>query len=182
MNLEKEMLNIILETDRLILREMNENDYDALYAVLADSCIMQHYPYTFDEVRVKEWINRNTERYRIFGFGLWVVCLKETGEMIGDCGLTMQMIGNTIKPEIGYHIRKDHQRKGYAKEAATAVRNWVFENTPFQMIYSYMKYTNNPSAQTAISWGCHQVDEFEDEINEITKVFAISREEWKSIE
>lgn len=167
-----------LITERLILREMNENDYDALYAVLADSDIMQHYPYTFDESRVRGWINRNMERYKIFGFGLWAVCLKETGEMIGDCGVTMQMIGNTIKPEIGYHIRKDHQRKGYAKEAAITVRDWTFTNTPFQMIFSYMKYTNIPSVQAALSWGCHQVDEFEDDVNKVTKVFAISREEW----
>lgn len=171
---------MLLETERLILREMNEGDYDALYAVLADSDIMQHYPYTFDEARVRGWISRNIERYRIFGFGLWAVCLKETGEMIGDCGLTMQMIGNTIKPEIGYHIRKDCQRKGYAKEAASAVRDWTFKNTPFNMIYSYMKHTNTPSAMTALSYGCHQVDEFEDDTNGITKVFAISREEWES--
>lgn len=171
---------MILETERLILREMNEGDYDALYAVLADSDIMQHYPYTFDEARVRGWISRNIERYRIFGFGLWAVCLKETGEMIGDCGLTMQMIGNSIKPEIGYHIRKDCQRRGYAREAASAVRDWTFNNTPFNMIYSYMKHTNTPSAMTALSYGCHQVDEFEDDTNGITKVFAISREEWES--
>jgi len=48
-----------IETGRLILREMNEGDYDALYAVLADSDIMRHYPYTFDEKRVREWINRD---------------------------------------------------------------------------------------------------------------------------
>ena len=167
-----------IETERLFLREMNENDYEALYAVLADSDIMQHYPYTFDETRVKGWISRNIERYQIFGFGLWAVCLKDSGEMIGDCGLTMQLIGGVIKPEIGYHIRKDHQRKGYAKEAAIAVRDWTFRNTPFNVIFSYMKYTNTPSAQTALSWGCHQVDEFEDEVNEITKVFAITRTEW----
>ena len=169
-----------LVTERLILREMNEDDYDALYAVLADSDIMQHYPYTFDETRVRGWIRKNIERYRIFGFGLWAVCLKDTGEMIGDCGLTMQMIGGTIKPEIGYHIRKDCQRKGYAKEAAIAVRDWTFTNTPFQIIYSYMKYTNIPSAKTALSWGCHQVDEYKDDENEITKVFAFSKDEWTS--
>lgn len=167
-----------IETERLILREMNENDYDALYAVLADSDIMQHYPYTFDETRVRGWISRNIERYQIFGFGLWAVCLKDTREMIGDCGLTMQMIGGMIKPEIGYHIRKDQQRKGYAKEAAIAVRDWTFKNTPFHVIFSYMKCTNIPSVQAAVSWGCHQVDEFEDDENEITKVFAITREKW----
>ena len=172
---------MVIKTERLLLREMTENDFDALYRVLADSDIMQYYPYTFDEARVRGWINRNIERYQIFGFGLWAVCLKETGEMIGDCGLTMQLINGEIKPEIGYHIRADQQRKGYAKEAAVAVRNWVFHNTPFNVIYSYMKHTNEPSIKTAVSYGCKQVDAFEDEMNEITKVFAISRAEWPNL-
>ena len=104
--------------------------------------------------------------------------MKATSEMIGDCGLTMQLIDGQIKPEIGYHIRADMQRKGYAKEAAIAVRDWTFMNTPFNIVYSYMKYTNEASVKTAISYGCIQVDEFTDDINEITKVFAISRDEW----
>ena len=169
---------MIIETERLFLREMKENDFDALYEVLADADIMQHYPYTFDENRVRNWIDRNIERYRIFGFGLWAVCLKETGEMIGDCGLTLQLINGRIKPEIGYHIRANKQRNGYAKEAAIAVRDWTFNNTPFNIVYSYMKYTNEPSVKTAISYGCKQVDEYQDNENEITKVFAISRDQW----
>ena len=172
---------MIIETERLFLREMKENDFDALYEVLADADIMQHYPYSFDESRVRNWIQRNIERYRIFGFGLWAVCLKETGEMIGDCGLTMQLIDGEIKPEIGYHIRADKQRNGYAKEAAIAVRDWTFNNTPFQIVYSYMKYTNEPSVKTAISYGCKQVDEYKDDENEITKVFAISRDQWADL-
>lgn len=171
---------MIIETERLILREMTEADFDALYQILADPKVMQHYPNTFDEIGVRNWIARNMERYRIFGFGLWAVCLKETGEMIGDCGLTMQLIGGQIKPEIGYHIRADHQRKGYGAEAAIAVRDWTFHNTPFNVVYSYMKHTNEPSARIAMAYGCKQVDEFADEVNEITKVFAISREEWLS--
>ena len=169
---------MIIETERLFLREMTEDDFHSLYKILADSNIMQHYPYIFDEGRVRNWIVRNIERYKTFGFGLWAVCLKATGEMIGDCGLTMQLIDGQIKPEIGYHIRADMQRKGYAKEAAIAVRDWTFMNTPFNIVYSYMKYTNEASVKTAISYGCIQVDEFTDDINEITKVFAISRDEW----
>lgn len=172
---------MIIETERLYLREMTEHDFDELYKVLADSNNMQYYPYLFDEYRVRSWIQRNIDRYRIFGFGLWVVCLKETGEVIGDCGLTMQIINGQIKPEIGYHIRTDKQRKGYAKEAASAVRDWTFNNTTFNVIYSYMKYTNVPSYKTAISWGCKQIDEFEDDVNEFTKVFAISRDEWSKL-
>ena len=172
---------MIIETERLFLREMKENDFDALYEVLADADIMQHYPDTFDENRVRNWIQRNIERYRIFGFGLWAVCLKETGEMIGDCGLTLQLIDGRIKPEIGYHIRANKQRNGYAKEAAIAVRDWTFNNTPFQIVYSYMKYTNEPSVKTAISYGCKQVDEYKDDENELTKVFAISRAQWADL-
>lgn len=172
---------MVIETQRLILREMTENDFSALYKVLADSDVMQHYPYTFDENRVRNWIARNIERYRIFGFGLWAVCLKETGEMIGDCGLTMQNINGQIKPEIGYHIRADMQKNGFAKEAAIAVRDWTFHNTPFNAVYSYMMQTNMPSCKTAVSYGCKQVDEFKDDENRITKVFAITRDEWANL-
>lgn len=106
----------ILETERLYLREMSMDDFDALYAALSDREIMQHYPYTFDEERVRGWVERNMNRYKDNGFGLWAVCLKETGEMIGDCGLTLQNIEGEMLPEIGYHIRRDQQRKGYASE------------------------------------------------------------------
>lgn len=165
----------ILETERLFLRELTENDFDALYEVLADSDIMQHYPYTFDELRVRNWINKSIERYEIFGFGLWAVCLKETGEMIGDCGITMQNINGMIKPEIGYHINKRYQRQGYAKEAALACRDWAFENTPFNILYSYMKKTNVAFIATAMANGMSKVDEYTDEENELTVVYAIKK-------
>ena len=166
---------MILETERLFLRELTADDFDALYEVLADSDIMQHYPYTFDESRVRNWINKSIERYEIFGFGLWAVCLKETGEMIGDCGLTMQNINGMIKPEIGYHINKRYQRRGYAKEAARACRDWAFENTPFNILYSYMKKTNVASIATAMANGMSKVDEYTDEENELTVVYAIKK-------
>ena len=91
---------MLIETERLYLREMNESDYQSLFKVLADPDIMQYYPYAFDEQRVHQWIEDNIERYRVFGFGLWAVCLKETGEMIGDCGLTMQNINDFISDMI----------------------------------------------------------------------------------
>ena len=165
-------------TKRLVLRELTENDCDALCKVLGDPQIMEHYPRAFDENGVRDWIGRNIQRYKADDFGLWAVCLKDTGELIGDCGLTMQMIGGEMKPEIGYHIRKDHQRKGYAKEAACAVRDWAFQNTPFQTLYSSMKYTNLPSMKTAMAYGCQQVAEYPEEVNGITKVFAITKASW----
>ena len=167
-----------METERLLLREMNPDDFDALYAVLADSDIMQHYPYPFDEARVRGWIERNIKRYQKDGFGLWAVCRKDTGEMIGDCGLTLQNINGETRPEIGYHSRRDSQRKGYAREAAKAVRNWAFRNTDYPTLYSCCKYTNVPSIKTAESIGMHFVCEYPDETNGTTHVSAVSRKEW----
>ncbi|MBQ5968239.1 MAG: GNAT family N-acetyltransferase [Clostridiales bacterium] len=168
---------MILETERLFLREMTMDDFDALYAVLSDPEIMQHYPYSFDEERVRSWIERNMKRYTDDGFGLWAVCLKDTGEMIGDCGLTLQNIDGQMLPEIGYHIRRDQQRKGYAKEAAMAVRDWAFGNTEYPALYSYCKYTNVGSFKTAESIGMHFEKEYEDEANKITHVSVIRRDD-----
>lgn len=172
-------MKVILNTERLLLREMTPDDYDALYAVLADAAIMRHYPYAFDESCVRGWIARNRERYRRDGFGLWAVCLKDTGEMIGDCGLTMQCIDGEMLPEIGYHIRRDCQRMGYAREAAGAVRDWAFGNTDFPALYSYCKYTNEPSIRTAEAIGMRFDREYPDEANGITHVSVIRRDEWK---
>lgn len=171
----------MIQTNRLILREMTPDDFDSLFEILGDEETMQHYPAPFDATGVRSWISRNMARYQTFGFGLWAVCLWDTGELIGDCGLTMQNINGEIKPEIGYHIRKDKQRQGYAAEAAAAVRDWAFENTPFNILYSYMKYTNEASAKTALSYGCKPVDKYEDAVNVQTLVFAISRQEWQNL-
>lgn len=170
-------MNKVIETERLFLREMTMDDFDALYKVLSDKDIMQHYPYAFDESRVKNWIERNINRYKNDGFGLWAVCLKETGEMVGDCGLTLQNIDGQVLPEIGYHIRKDCQGRGYAKEAAAATRDWAWENTSYPALYSYCKYTNIPSYKTAEAIGMKFDKEYPDEANEITHVSVIYRSE-----
>ena len=169
---------MILETRRLLLREMTPEDFDALFRVLGDPETMWHYPYTPDGEHVRAWIARNMKRYRENGFGLWAVCLKDTGEMIGDCGLTLQQIRGETLPEIGYHIRRDCQRRGYAREAAGAVRDWAFRNTDFPALYSYCKYTNVPSFRTAESIGMRFAFEYPDEVNGITHVSVISREDW----
>lgn len=170
--------DIILETERLVLRELTPEDFDDLYAVLGDADISAHYPYTFDEARVRSWIARNQARYEKDGFGLWAVILKETGHLIGDCGVTLQNIHGQLLPEIGYHIRKDCQRKGYASEAAAACIRWAFAHYGFPAVYSYMKYTNIPSQKTAMKNGMTFVEEYEDPDNTFTRVYRITKEDW----
>lgn len=170
---------MILETKRLILREMTFDDFNDLYEVLSDSDVTAHYPYSFDEARVKGWIKRNIERYKTDGFGLWSVTLKENGRMIGDCGITMQNIDGEILPEVGYHIHKDFRRKGYASEAAAGCIEYAFSNLGFDKVYSYMKYTNVPSCRTAEKNGMTFVKEYADADNTFSRVYSISKIEWE---
>ena len=81
---------MILETQRLYLREMNQNDYRSLCAILQDEEAMYAYEGAFCDEEVQEWLDRQIARYERWGFGLWAVIQKETDEMIGQCGLTMQ--------------------------------------------------------------------------------------------
>ena len=96
--------------------------------------------------------------------------------MIGDCGLTLQNIEGEMLPEIGYHIRRDCQCRGYAKVAAAAVRSWAFQNTVYPALYSYCKYTNIPSIKTAEAIGMHFDKEYPDEANEITHALFFNKQ------
>ena len=171
----------MIETERLKLREYTFDDFDSLYEILSDEETMEHYPKPFDEQKVRWWIQWNIENYAKYGFGLWAVVLKETGEMIGDCGITIQNIDGELLPEIGYHIHKKYWRKGLGSEAARAVRDWAFENTKYDCLYSYMKYTNIGSYSTAIANGMKKVKEYPDEKNIISYTYAITRSEWETL-
>ena len=157
---------------------MTPDDYQALFQVLGDPETMWHYPYTFDEARVRGWIEKNMRRYREEGFGLWAVVLKETGEMIGDCGITMQPIHGQWLPEIGYHINKRYWRQGYASEAAAECIRVAFERFGFPAVYSYMNAENEPSWRTAMKNGMTQVDAYTDPHHGALRVFRIERKTW----
>ena len=169
----------MIETERLILREYTFDDFDALYEIVSDPETMQHYSAPLDEERTKGWITWNLENYEKYGFGLWAVVLKETGAFIGDCGISI--LDGEMLPEIGYHIHKRYWRKGFGKEAARAARDWVFEHTDYDIVYSYMKYTNVGSYRTAIANGMKKVKEYPDPKNTFSYAYAITREDWERI-
>ena len=66
---------MIIETNRLILREYTLDDFDALYEIVSDPETMKHYPKPFDEERTRGWIEWNLENYKNYGFGLWAVSI-----------------------------------------------------------------------------------------------------------
>lgn len=90
----------------------------------------------------------------------------------------MQHIDGELLPEIGYHIHKRFWRKGFGKEAARAVRDWAFENTGFNVLYSYMKYSNVASYRTASAIGMKKVKEYPDPKNTTSYAYAIERAAW----
>ena len=168
---------MIIETQRLILREYRQDDFNGLRDIICDAETMKYYVRPYDENGVRRWLDWCIGSYKENGFGLWAIELKENGEFIGDCGISLQKIDGKILPEIGYHINKNYWRRGYAKEAAAAVRDWFFNNTNYNCVYSYMNRENVASYSTASAAGLKKIKEYDDG-EEILAVYSITRDEW----
>lgn len=139
----------ILETPRLILRELNPGDAAALARVLTDPETMRYYPAPLDQSRVDQWIARNRERYKNDGVGLWAMLLKSSGDLIGDCGITRQRVEGEHLYEVGYHLRRDVWHQGLATEAAIASRDWAFQHLTADRLISLIRPENTPSRRVA---------------------------------
>lgn len=139
----------ILETPRLILREFHRDDVDALARTLSDAETMRFYPAPFDRAAVDDWISRNLVRYQKDGHGLWAMTLKSSGELIGDCGLTVQQVDGLDEIEIGYHVRRDLWGNGFATEAARACRDYGFARLPVERLISLIRPENLQSRRVA---------------------------------
>ncbi|MCI8838003.1 MAG: GNAT family N-acetyltransferase [Hungatella sp.] len=140
---------MLIETKRLILREMEESDYEDLAKMLQDDDVMYAYEGAFSDEEVRAWLERQIGRYRDDGFGLWAVILKENGEMIGQCGLTMQDIPAGRVVETGYLFRKEYWHRGYAGEAAAACTDYGFDILGVKEIFSVIRDTNTASRNVA---------------------------------
>ena len=164
-------MKTILETDRLLIREIMDDDFDALSLVIPKN----------DGEYILKWIRWCKSSYQKDGFGHYAVILKETGELIGSAGISMQPINNEWKEEIGYHIRKDYQRIGLAKEAATALRDYFFSNFSSDEVYSYMEENNVPSLKTALAMGMKYRYTYKGKDGISYRVYSLTREEWNNL-
>ena len=112
------MAEPFLETERLILRELTLDDVDSLHEVLGDPWTMRYYHHPFSRAEVVAWIERWMASYRDNGFGLWALVLKDSGEVVGDTGLTWQDVDGEPLVEVGWHVSKRFQRQGLATEVS----------------------------------------------------------------
>jgi RimJ/RimL family protein N-acetyltransferase len=132
-----------------VFQEMTAGDLDAMAALLGDRDVMRYYPRPKDRGEALAWITWNQELYQREGFGLWVIALRETGEFVGDCGLTPQEVDGTVDVEVGYHVRTDLQGRGYATEAAAACRDHARDTLGVERLIAIIHPANLPSQRVA---------------------------------
>lgn len=149
---------MIFETERTYLREMNQTDFNSLCKILQDKDTMYAYEGAFNDKEVQEWLDRQLSRYQKWNFGLWAVILKETDEMIGQCGLTMQPWKEKEVLEIGYLFNRFYWHKGYAIETAKASKKYAFEAIKANEVCSIIRDTNIASQNVAIRNGMTKAD------------------------
>lgn len=149
---------MILETERVYLREMKQDDFKDLCNILQDEEVMYAYEGAFCEAEVQEWLDRQISRYQRWGFGLWAVIRKETGEMIGQCGLTMQPWKEGEVLEVGYLFQRLYWHQGYASEAAAACMEYAFTVLHAKEVCSIIRDTNTASQNVALRNGMTLTD------------------------
>ena len=151
---------MILETERLFLRELHQTDFRDLAEILQNPKVMYAYEHDFSDDDAQIWLNRQVNRYKKYGFGLWAIVLKSTNEMIGQAGLTMQPYKNTEVLEIGYFLKEKFWHCGYAREAAMGCKKYAFEVLNRDKVCSVIKADNLASIKVAESIGMSKEDEF----------------------
>jgi RimJ/RimL family protein N-acetyltransferase len=150
-----------LETKRLILRPMQATDIHALHLIFTDPNVMMafnHDPFTREQMM--RWLQRNLDHQNRYGYGLFSVILKESGELIGDCGLEQMEVEGIQAAELGYDFRSEYWNQGFATEAACAVRDYAFDILQLPQLISLIRVGNLASKRVAEKVGMTLAEEF----------------------
>ena len=153
---------------------MAHADLDDMAALLGDPEVMRYYerPKTRDEALA--WIDWNLGLYRDHGFGLWIVSLHETGEFVGDCGLTLQEVEGVTEVEVGYHVRAGLQRRGYATEAAEACSDYARDVAGRERLIAIINPANVPSQRVAEKIGLTYERDASYKASGMQRIYAMS--------
>ena len=144
----------LIETPRLRLCELTEDDLGFLAAMLGDPEVMRFYPGPLDADGVDEWLGRQFGRYDEHGIGLWLAVEKATGVPVGQVGLIPPRgIPGAEEVELGYLIHRPYWRRGFAAEAAAACRDYAFETLDRPRVLALIRPENTASLAVARSVG-----------------------------
>jgi ribosomal-protein-alanine N-acetyltransferase len=139
---------LICQTSRLVVREFTMNDLEPLTAMHLDPEVCHFIGLrTPEQTRngLIEWI----AAYRSQGFAKWAVVSRETGQLIGRCGVTPEEYERISEPELGWTFARAHWGFGYATEAAAAVMKHWLEVLKFPRIISLIDPQNVASQRVA---------------------------------
>jgi len=150
-------MKTVLETPRLALREMTPADLDFVASMLGDEEVMRFYPQRYERPDALAWLDRQLARYARDGHGLWLVLARDTGEPVGQVGLLNQLVEGVVLPEVGYLVHRPFWRRGYASEAARAVRDHAFAALGRPFVVSLIRPINAPSQGVARKLGMRPV-------------------------
>jgi hypothetical protein len=142
---------VIAETERLILRHFHAFDGEALDRVFGDAEVMRFGPGVRTRQWVREWLRGCLEDYyRKLGFGPFAVVEKEGREVVGYCGLFhFPSIAGRPEVELGYRLARAFWGRGYATEAALAVRDYAFRVLCLPRLVALIDPQNAASARVA---------------------------------
>lgn len=116
---------MIIETERLILRECCAADSSALMNVFGDEEVMRYSEAIRDEAWVQTWVRNTQESYRTLGYGNWAVVTKQSDLFIGYCGLTYaDSLAGSPEVALGYRLVRRSWGFGYATEAVRATLHY----------------------------------------------------------
>ncbi|TCN30515.1 RimJ/RimL family protein N-acetyltransferase [Kribbella orskensis] len=136
-----------LKTDRLLLRQWQDSDYEPFAAMNADPAVMEHFPAPMTREASDGLIDRIKPSIEERGFGLWALEVLDTGRFIGFTGLSVPSFEAHFMPavEIGWRLSKDAWGNGYASEAARASLADGFGPAGLEEIVSFTATSNKPS-------------------------------------
>ncbi|MFJ7826511.1 GNAT family N-acetyltransferase [Psychrobacillus sp. NPDC096623] len=136
----------ILETNRLILREVIEEDAEDMFQYLSDKDVVKPMGLSpFETVNdVLDEVGWYKSIY-IEGTGIrWGITLKDSGKVIGSCGF-LNMLTKHYRAEVGYELSKDYWSRGIASEALEAVVKYGYQHFQLERIEALIEPTNLPS-------------------------------------
>lgn len=154
------MITLPIETDRLSLRLMKTSDLDPLLEIFTDTRVMASFntpPFT--RIQMLEWLERNLHHQEIHGYGLFSVILRSKDILIGDCGLEHMELDGEQVAELGYDFRSDYWNQGFATEAASAIRDFAFQDLSLPSLISLIRVGNEASRRVSEKIGMRLMSE-----------------------
>lgn len=151
----------MIESTRLILRRMARSDHAAFDTLLGDEEVMESSDSgPLDSEQVRLWLKDHIEGYeKNKGIEVFAVVIKSTSEVIGYCGLTQFHIDDAPETEVGYRLVRKVWGKGYATEAASAVRDYAFSELGVARLVAVIEPTNERSIGVAKKLGMRREKE-----------------------